>query len=120
MLKTRRQRVLIATDAPSHLSEELIREVYQAATDLGLAVSRSALLAGMPPGVTAGLAVHRTPSIQLLADLKGLNRMGPRDTAPLRQWLEAAMAVSPRSSDHLHPTAMAFKRALDALDGQAG
>lgn len=79
----------------SRLKHEDIIELFNAAMDAGLAQSREALIAGLPPSIRGLL--QRTPaeSSQLLLDLQGLNGAFDEDGVPwLRVWLQTAEILS--------------------------
>lgn len=73
-----------------------ILRLHGAAIQAGLASSRSALLSGLAPSLTASLAHAPTPSAQLMNDLSTLNEIGDLGdgSVPLETWLGNALALA--------------------------
>lgn len=89
-----------------------INEVAAAIINGGLARSRGALLAGLPPDVVAGLSDAGSPSEQVYQDLGALQNMGQilDGSRPLAKYLRsAAMLAGPRRE------AQVFRDALRGL-----
>lgn len=78
------------------LEHQDIVELHRAITTARLADSRSPLLAGIEPGLVAGVPRVATPSGQIMQDLDALNSVGvlPDGSLPLAIWLANAIALA--------------------------
>lgn len=81
------------------LTHAQIIQIYTVAISEDLADSRTALLAGIPPGFRSTLKSAPRPNEQILTDLAYMNQIGrindANGTIPLRTWLETAAGICP-------------------------
>lgn len=111
-----------------HLPHERIQSLHAAAVAAGLTSHQDALLAGLPPALTANLPAAGSPSSRLLQTLHALNDRPalPDGTTPLWRWLRNAEALAATQSEaHEFSAALAALRderspASSAADGHAG
>jgi hypothetical protein len=97
----------------SLLSADQLREVESAATKVGLAGERTALLSLLSVGIASSLPFAPSPIGQLVSDLAHLNGIVvARDgSVPLKQWLVAACSLR-----GAYMEVATFERAMKSID----